>query len=329
MKELLKLENELKDPDFTEFCLLVSAVGDLMWRQPISRSELQRTVDEYRRFRILNHELSRLKKDLDDELLKELERTLGKLQARGEAISRDLFQPDNYDALLGQREQLASIEEEIVKARNAGLDDAAARLEEQKELIEETIRNLEGGLNLEVSLDVARETLRERKAEAPRAKTKKEPEEEEAEEKRRAEEAQRERERLADQRKRLANIREELALGAALREGDEARAAAFYEQACTGGATRGCYGLGLLYYKGEGVPKDAARAAALFEQACTGGDTRGCHNLGFIYFNGDGVPKDEFRAAGFFEQACTGGDTRGCYNLGLMYFNGQGVPMDA
>lgn len=166
--------------------------------------------------------------DLSDEgkRLKELERTLGKLQARGEAISRDLFQPDNYDALLGQREQLASIEEEIVKARNAGLDDAAARLEEQKELIEETIRNLEGGLNLEVSLDVARETLRERKAGAPRDKTKKETEEEEAEEKRRAEEAQRERERLADQRKRLANIREELALGAALRDGDEARAAA-------------------------------------------------------------------------------------------------------
>ena len=95
LKELLKLENELKDPDFTEFCLLVSAVGDLMWRQPISRSELQRTVDEYRRFRILNHELSRLKKDLDGELLKELERTNNGLENRIRDLIRSEVQTRN------------------------------------------------------------------------------------------------------------------------------------------------------------------------------------------------------------------------------------------
>jgi len=95
LTEMLKLENELKDADFTEFCLLVSAVGDLMWHQPITRTELQRTVDEYRRFRILNHELTRLKKDLDGELLKELERTNNSLEERIRDLIRSEIQQRN------------------------------------------------------------------------------------------------------------------------------------------------------------------------------------------------------------------------------------------
>jgi hypothetical protein len=60
------------------------------------------------------------------------------------------------------------------------------------------------------------------------------------------------------------------------------------------------------------VPKDESRAAALYEQACTGGDATGCTNLGMLYKNGRGVPKDERRAAALLAQACEAGDSAAC-----------------
>jgi hypothetical protein len=110
---------------------------------------------------------------------------------------------------------------------------------------------------------------------------------------------------------------------------DESRAATLFEQACKGGDTMGCNNLGAFYGDGRGVPKDERRAVTLYEQACKGGNTLGCNNLGLRYEQGRGVPKDERRAATLFEQACKGGHAKGCYNLGLLYKNGRGVPKDA
>jgi TPR repeat protein len=49
-----------------------------------------------------------------------------------------------------------------------------------------------------------------------------------------------------------------------------------WEQACTGGEAQGCFNLGLLYARGQGVPKDECRAATLFEQACRAGMSEAC-----------------------------------------------------
>ena len=68
-----------------------------------------------------------------------------------------------------------------------------------------------------------------------------------------------------------------------------------------------------------------AQAAKLFEQACHGGIAEGCFNLGNLYAKGQGVKQDYEKATKLFEQACHGGDERGCYNLGVLYDKGQGV----
>ena len=73
---------------------------------------------------------------------------------------------------------------------------------------------------------------------------------------------------------------------------------------------------------------DYSSAATLFQQACTGGDVAGCFGIGWLYFNGQGVAGDEVRAAGLFEKACAGSLPLGCTMLASMYELGQGVTKD-
>ena len=47
------------------------------------------------------------------------------------------------------------------------------------------------------------------------------------------------------------------------------------EKACEGGDAMRCGNLGLLYFKGLGVPQDYAKAAELYGKACDGGDAAG------------------------------------------------------
>ncbi len=109
---------------------------------------------------------------------------------------------------------------------------------------------------------------------------------------------------------------------------DYARAADYYGRGCDSDDAAGCYGLGLLYEDGSGVPADAARAASLYERACDGGELRGCENLGRLYALGNGVKRDGSRAVVLFQRACDGGDLRGCGHLGSAYGTGMGVPRD-
>jgi uncharacterized protein len=109
---------------------------------------------------------------------------------------------------------------------------------------------------------------------------------------------------------------------------DEARAAALYGQACSGGYTPSCAKLGFLYQMGRGVNKDVMRAVALYAQACTPAGTTGCNNLGIMYRDGLGVTKDDARAVALYKQACDGGNAVGCMNLGFMYEKGRGVKND-
>jgi len=110
---------------------------------------------------------------------------------------------------------------------------------------------------------------------------------------------------------------------------DTARAISLYRQTCDGGVAGGCSNLGIMYERGNGVAKDAARAVSLFRQACDGGDAPGCTNLGAMYQNGEGVAQDLARAESLFRLGCDGGVARGCKNLGIMYERGDGVAKDA
>ncbi len=72
------------------------------------------------------------------------------------------------------------------------------------------------------------------------------------------------------------------------------------------GDRRAQYQVGVLYYRGEGVPQDFAEAAKWFRQAAERGDADAQFNLGLLYLDGTGLPKDFVRAHMWFDLAASG-----------------------
>jgi TPR repeat protein len=73
------------------------------------------------------------------------------------------------------------------------------------------------------------------------------------------------------------------------------RAAELFEQAAAQGNSWAQSNLGILYYNGEGVPKDVARGVVLFKQAAAGGDKAAADILQRL---GEAVPPGAPAAAG-------------------------------
>lgn len=86
--------------------------------------------------------------------------------------------------------------------------------------------------------------------------------------------------------------------------------------------------LGILYYRGDGVPKDKTEAINWWLKAALQGGTSAQELLGLAYSFGDGVPKDYAEAIKWFRMAAEKGKASAQYNLGLMYAEGFGVPKD-
>ncbi len=86
--------------------------------------------------------------------------------------------------------------------------------------------------------------------------------------------------------------------------------------------------LGLMYYTGEGVPKDSVKVGEWFQKAAAQGDATAQFNLGGMYRDGEGVPKDSVKAVEWYQKAAAQGGTLAQYNLGWMYRNGEGVAAD-
>lgn len=105
-------------------------------------------------------------------------------------------------------------------------------------------------------------------------------------------------------------------------------ALAFLEPRCTKGAAESCYELGMLYFRGRGVPEDKVRAAGLFQKACDAGALAGCTALGWAHATGAGMAKDAAKAAALYQSACDAGELGACDALGHARRTGQGVPQD-
>lgn len=58
------------------------------------------------------------------------------------------------------------------------------------------------------------------------------------------------------------------------------------------------------------------------------GDANAQYQLGVLYYRGEGVPQDFDEAATWFKAAADSGDADAQFNLGLMFSHGQGVPQD-
>ena len=95
-----------------------------------------------------------------------------------------------------------------------------------------------------------------------------------------------------------------------------------------GGDSMAQCSLGMMYRKGEGVPKDAAEAAKWFRKAADQGDADAQYDLALMYRSGEGVPKDAAEAVKWYRKAADQGDAKAQFYLGGMYEKGEGVAKD-
>ncbi len=88
------------------------------------------------------------------------------------------------------------------------------------------------------------------------------------------------------------------------------------------------YRLGVMYDKGEGVPKDEKEAASWYIKAASQDDTRAQFAIAEMYSQGRGVQQDGKNAAKWYLEAAGHGFPKAQLNVGLMYAKGTGVPQD-
>ena len=88
------------------------------------------------------------------------------------------------------------------------------------------------------------------------------------------------------------------------------------------------FGVGSMYYYGDGVSKDYTKAVRFTQKAAVRGHDKAQFNLGLMYFNGEGVVKDDAEAFKWFQKAAMQGLAEAQTKLGLMYVNGEGVVED-
>jgi TPR repeat protein len=63
-----------------------------------------------------------------------------------------------------------------------------------------------------------------------------------------------------------------------------------------------------------------------YRQAAAQGDAVAQYNLGIMYAKGEGVPRDDVEAVKWYQQVAARGYAGAQYSLGVMYAKGEGVP---
>jgi TPR repeat protein len=107
---------------------------------------------------------------------------------------------------------------------------------------------------------------------------------------------------------------------------DVTRAAALMRNAAAAEIGDAQHGLGVLYSRGDLLPKDPAEAARWFLRAAKNGNIAGAVEYAIALFNGDGVPKNEPLAARYFRRAAAQGNAIAQNRLARLYATGRGVP---
>ena len=118
-------------------------------------------------------------------------------------------------------------------------------------------------------------------------------------------------------------------VGEAYKRGDYAAALKLMWPQAAQGNAEAQNNLGLMYYRGQGIPQDHAEAASWFRMAAENGHARAQYNLGLTYHKGAGVPHDSAEALKWFRKAAEQGNAKAQNNLAVMYYRGDGVPEDS
>ena len=114
----------------------------------------------------------------------------------------------------------------------------------------------------------------------------------------------------------------------AARKGDHQTAYKLWLPLAEQGVAEAQYNLGLMYFKGEGVPQDYKEAVKWWKLSAEQGDASAQFNLGQMYRKGQGVPQDYKEAVRLYRLSAEQGDAYAQHNLGNRYAQGQGVPQD-
>jgi len=114
----------------------------------------------------------------------------------------------------------------------------------------------------------------------------------------------------------------------ACNEGDYASALGLYRPLAERGAADAQYGLGAMFYRGQGVARDFGEALHWFRLAAEQGHADACNSLGVMYYEGSGTPKNAGEAFKWFRLAAEQGRAAAQYMVGIMYFNGTGTSQD-
>jgi hypothetical protein len=107
-------------------------------------------------------------------------------------------------------------------------------------------------------------------------------------------------------------------LGAVLLDrGQNREALQALQHAADSGSAEGAHRLALVFAQGlAGTPRNDARALELFEKAAALGNQRAQVNVGILYFRGQGVPRDLVQARAWLEKAAASNDPYALYALG-------------
>jgi TPR repeat protein len=114
----------------------------------------------------------------------------------------------------------------------------------------------------------------------------------------------------------------------AIERGDYATAMRELRPLAEQGLAAAQFNLGLLYAKGQGVPKDDAQARQWYEKAAAQGHADAQVNLGILLVYGRGVTQDYKIAAYWLRLSANQGNDLAQRKLGLMYERGDGVLQD-
>ena len=102
-----------------------------------------------------------------------------------------------------------------------------------------------------------------------------------------------------------------------------------YLQAANQGHMMAQYSLGLMYQKGNGVPKNQQQAFYWFKKASQQDYVWAQNILGEMYLKGEGTTKDLNKAVYWIKKSAEKNHLWSQYNLAKMYLKGEGVNKDA
>ena len=112
---------------------------------------------------------------------------------------------------------------------------------------------------------------------------------------------------------------------AAYSQGDYAAALEAWRLAADQGDADAQYGMGRLYFYGQGVERNTATAAEWYRRAALQDHARSQTNLGYLYEAGLGVEQDLVEAARWYRAAAERGRAVAQRSLGRLYESGRGV----